>query len=80
MPVVKRSLTLKGHRTSISLEPEFWAAFRECAVARSMSMNALASQIDAERLETGDNLSGAIRLYVLGDLQSRLKGNNGPAQ
>ncbi len=77
MPNVKRSLTLKGHRTSVSLEPEFWEAFRLCADARAMSLNALASEIDAARLtgdSTADNLSGAIRLYVLADLQSRLGG------
>lgn len=76
MPIVKRSLTLKGHRTSVSLETEFWDAFRECAAARSLSLNALASEIDAARLQdgqAGDNLSAAIRLYVLAELQDRLK-------
>lgn len=72
MPIVKRSLTLKGHRTSVSLEPEFWDAFCACAEDRGLSLNALASEIDATRLETADNLSGAIRLYVLADLQTRL--------
>jgi len=72
VPIVKRSLTLKGHRTSISLEPEFWDAFRACAEARGLSLNALASVIDAARLDTVDNLSGAIRLYVLADLQEQL--------
>ena len=72
MPIVKRSLTLKGHRTSVSLEPEFWDAFCTCAEARGLSLNALASEIDATRLQTADNLSGAIRLYILADLQSRL--------
>lgn len=76
MPIVKRSLTLKGHRTSVSLEAEFWEAFRASAAARAMSLNALASEIDAARLEGGhaaDNLSAAIRLYVLAELQARLK-------
>lgn len=76
MPIVKRSLTLKGHRTSVSLESEFWEAFRASAAARSLSLNALASQIDAARLDgdqTADNLSAAIRLYVLAELQDRLK-------
>lgn len=75
MPNIKRSLTLKGHRTSVSLEPEFWAAFKACAKARGLALNALASEIDAARLEGGvaaDNLSGAIRLYVLADLQRQL--------
>ena len=74
MPTVKHSLTLKGHRTSVSLEPEFWDAFRACASARGVALNALASEIDATRLDgPGDNLSSAIRLYVLADLQGRLR-------
>lgn len=60
----KHSLTLNGHRTSVSLEPEFWKAFREIAAGKSMAINALAAEIDAERgLEIG--LASAIRLYVL---------------
>lgn len=61
---VKRSLTLKGHRTSVSLEDAFWRAFREIAEEKSIAINALAAEIDTERdLETG--LATAIRLYVL---------------
>ena len=61
---VKRSLTLKGHRTSGSLEDEFWAAFREIADKKDMPINALAAEIDASRdLDAG--LASAIRLYVL---------------
>ena len=61
---VKRSLTLKGHRTSVSLEDEFWAAFREIADKKDMPINALAAEIDASRdLDAG--LASAIRLYVL---------------
>ncbi len=61
---VKRSLTLRGHRTSVSLEEEFWQAFREIAAERSSSVNALAAEIDSERnLEMG--LASAIRLFVL---------------
>lgn len=60
----KRSLTLHGHRTSVSLEPEFWEAFREMARNRGVSVNALAAEIDAARgLEAG--LATAIRLAVL---------------
>ena len=71
----KHSLTLAGHRTSISLEPEFWDAFRACAERRGISIAALAGDIDAERIgRHGDtiNLSAAIRLHVLADLQARL--------
>jgi len=61
---LKRSLTLRGHRTSVSLEDEFWQAFREIADENHMSINSLAADIDAKRdLETG--LASAIRLFVL---------------
>lgn len=61
---VKHSVTLKGHRTSISLEPEFWKAFREIARLRKMPLNALTAEIDASRgIERG--LASAIRVYVL---------------
>lgn len=70
---VKHSLTLNGHRTSVSLEPEFWQAFREMAARRGQSINALAAQIDYER-GTRHGLATAIRLAVLRDLQERLAG------
>lgn len=67
---VKRSLTLKGHRTSVSLEDEFWRAFREIAASESRPINELAAEIDAERgLDTG--LATAIRLFVLRHYQKR---------
>ncbi|NIZ10351.1 ribbon-helix-helix domain-containing protein [Pseudooceanicola sp. HF7] len=70
---IKRSLTLKGHRTSVSLEDPFWAEFRRIAKDRDIAINALAAQIDAEReLETG--LASAIRLFVLADLKAQLEG------
>jgi predicted DNA-binding ribbon-helix-helix protein len=61
---VKRSLTLKQHRTSVSLEDEFWRAFRDIAKAQGRGLNELAAEIDEARgVETG--LASAIRLYVL---------------
>ena len=61
---VKRSLTLRGHRTSVSLEEPFWDAFRDIAAERGLSINALAAEIDAERgLASG--LASAIRVFVL---------------
>lgn len=61
---VKRSLTLRGHRTSVSLEDAFWNAFKDIAEEKNQPINALAADIDAEReLETG--LATAIRLFVL---------------
>lgn len=67
----KRSLTLKGHRTSVSLEDEFWHEFRAIAMREGKPVNVLAAEIDADRgLDSG--LASAIRLYVLRDLQSRV--------
>ncbi|SIN92882.1 ribbon-helix-helix domain-containing protein [Vannielia litorea] len=60
----KHSLTLAGHRTSVSLEPEFWAAFRAIAAEKNIPINALAADIDADRgVERG--LASAIRVFVL---------------
>lgn len=59
----KHSLTLHGHRTSVSLEPEFWAAFRQVAAERGKTLNQLAAQIDEARGETG--LASAIRVFIL---------------
>jgi len=59
----KHSLTLNGHRTSVSLEPEFWQAFRAIAAERGSPVNALAAQIDAARGDQG--LATAIRLFAL---------------
>lgn len=68
---VKHSVTLRGHRTSISLEDEFWADLREIAADKNMPINALVAEIDVSRqVETG--LASAIRLYVLRTLKSRL--------
>lgn len=63
----KHSLTLHGHRTSVTLEPEFWDAFCQIARARGTSVNALAAEVDAARGDTG--LASALRLFVLKDLQ-----------
>lgn len=62
----KRSVTLQGHHTSITLEDEFWDALKSIAATRAMSVAALIDQIDEDRLQTTDGgLSGAIRIYVL---------------
>jgi predicted DNA-binding ribbon-helix-helix protein len=67
---VKRSLTLRGHRTSVSLEDEFWRAFRDIARADGRPLNALAAEIDAARApDTG--LASAIRVFVLARAQGR---------
>ncbi|HXP03804.1 MAG TPA: ribbon-helix-helix domain-containing protein [Stellaceae bacterium] len=60
--IVKRSVRIAGHATSVSLEAAFWRGLCDIAVARGLSVNALLTAIDAGR---GGNLSSAIRLFVL---------------
>jgi predicted DNA-binding ribbon-helix-helix protein len=60
--IVKRSVRISGHPTSVSLETEFWNGLCEIAAGRHTSVNALLSAIDAERR---GNLSSAVRLFVL---------------
>ena len=65
----KHSLTLRGHRTSVSLEAPFWDAFLEIAKERNISINALAAEVDDARgLSSG--LASAIRVYVLAHYRS----------
>ncbi|GGC84103.1 ribbon-helix-helix domain-containing protein [Chelatococcus reniformis] len=61
--VVKRSLVVAGHRTSVSLEEPFWAALKEIAAVRRQSLAGLVAAIDDRR--DGQNLSSAIRVFVL---------------
>ncbi len=61
---VKRSVTIAGHSTSISLEPEFWDALRGICRERGVSVAALLEEIDALRQDSG--LSSAARVYALG--------------
>lgn len=68
---VKHSVTLNGHRTSISLEDEFWAALRQIAAEKNMALNALVAEVDVAR-GTEIGLASAIRLYILRDLQAKL--------
>jgi predicted DNA-binding ribbon-helix-helix protein len=65
----KRSLTIAGHRTSIALEPEFWAALEALAQRRGLALTALIEAIDRER--EGPNLSSALRVAVLRDALER---------
>ena len=62
-PVVKRSIVVVGHKTSVSLEDEFWKGLKEIAVRRGMTVTGLVAAIDSQR--GAGNLSSAIRLYVL---------------
>jgi predicted DNA-binding ribbon-helix-helix protein len=61
--VVKRSLVIAGHRTSVSLEDAFWRRLCRIAAEREISVNALAAIVDASRGTA--NLSSALRIYVL---------------
>ena len=59
----KRSLTIAGHRTSLSLEPEFWEALNQAAAGRGVPLATLVAEIDTTR--GGRNLSSAIRVWLL---------------
>jgi len=62
-PVVKRSIVVAGHKTSVSLEDAFWTSLKEIALGRGVSLSDLVGMIDSERQQ--GNLSSAIRLFVL---------------
>ena len=63
---VKRSITIAGHQTSISLEPVFWTALEDAAVAHALPLSALVAEIDALRIVADDppNLASAIRSWL----------------
>jgi predicted DNA-binding ribbon-helix-helix protein len=66
-PPVKRSVTIAGHETSISLEPLFWGSLTKAAMAAGLPLNALIAQIDVERMAATNppNLASALRVWVL---------------
>jgi predicted DNA-binding ribbon-helix-helix protein len=66
-PPVKRSVTINGHQTSISLEPLFWDMLKTAAEERGQAVNALVAQIDAERIAsaTPPGLAGAVRTWLV---------------
>jgi predicted DNA-binding ribbon-helix-helix protein len=68
--IVKRSITIRGHRTSISIEDAFWIRLQAIAEARAQPIAALVGAIDAGR-EPGSNLSSAVRLFVLDEALGR---------
>jgi predicted DNA-binding ribbon-helix-helix protein len=67
---------LHGHKTSVSLEAEFWDCLKRIAARERVSTSALITRIDAGR--DAGNLSSAIRLFVLQDLESRIAGSPAP--
>src|ERR1700754_4843825 len=62
-PVVKRSIVIAGHKTSVSLEDAFWSGLKDIAVSRNQTLSELVASIDGGRNQ--GNLSSAIRLFVL---------------
>lgn len=62
-PVIKRSIVIAGHKTSVSLEDAFWKGLKDIAGTRDMTLSELVAAIDSERRH--GNLSSAIRLFVL---------------
>jgi len=75
-PVVKRSIVIAGHKTSVSLEDAFWRALKDIAISRRMTLSDMVGTIDSQRQH--GNLSSAIRLFVLDHYQART-GSNGVA-
>ena len=69
----KRSLTLKGHRTSVSIEDKFWEEFCKIAYRKNISVNELASQLDGTREINSVSLASLIRNLVLVDLLKRVE-------
>lgn len=62
-PVVKRSIVIAGHKTSVSLEDAFWQGLKDIATARNLTLSDVVGLIDTDR--SRGNLSSAIRLFVL---------------
>jgi predicted DNA-binding ribbon-helix-helix protein len=72
-PVIKRSIVIAGHKTSVSLEDAFWRGLKEIAVGRDLTLSDLVATIDSERQH--GNLSSAIRLFVLDYYRQQLAGD-----
>ena len=72
-PVVKRSIVIAGHKTSVSLEDAFWKGLKEIAGGRDMTLSDLVSTIDSDRRH--GNLSSAIRLFVLDYYRAQIPGH-----
>jgi predicted DNA-binding ribbon-helix-helix protein len=70
--IKKRSLTIGGHKTSVSIEDEFWDGLKEIAEARRLSLVSLIGEIDRDRLN--GNLSSAIRVFVVTYFKSKVAG------
>ena len=71
-PVVKRSIVVAGHKTSVSLEEAFWNGMKEISGIRNLTLSELVGEIDGNRQQ--GNLSSAIRLFVLDYFRTRALG------
>jgi predicted DNA-binding ribbon-helix-helix protein len=69
-PVVKRSIVIAGHKTSVSLEDAFWKGLKDIAGGREITLSDLVASIDTDRRQ--GNLSSAIRLFVLDHYRGRI--------
>ena len=74
-PVVKRSIVVADHKTSVSLEDEFWKGLKEIAARRLMTLSELIGTIDSQRQQ--GNLSSALRLFVLEFYRSQIPATEG---
>jgi predicted DNA-binding ribbon-helix-helix protein len=72
--VVKRSIVIGGHKTSVSLEEPFWLGLKELAHNQQMTLSTMVGDIDTKRQQ--GNLSSAIRLFVLDNVRSRMPTDN----
>jgi len=70
MPLVKRSFTLHGHRTSLALEPEFWSVIDRKAREENLSLARLIARIDGER-DPEEALSSSVRVWILNSLEDK---------
>jgi predicted DNA-binding ribbon-helix-helix protein len=68
-PIVKRSIVIAGHKTSVSLEDEFWISLRHIAKSSQTTLSQLVADIDGRRNQ--GNLSSAVRLFVLSHFKSQ---------
>jgi predicted DNA-binding ribbon-helix-helix protein len=73
--IVKRSIVVAGHKTSVSLEDAYWKSLKEIASGRNMTLSSLVTAVDSERPQS--NLSSAIRLFVLDFYRDQLAGVEG---
>jgi predicted DNA-binding ribbon-helix-helix protein len=72
-PVIKRTLVIAGHKTSVSLEDAFWVALKEIAIGRHKTLSGLVGEIDSGRPH--GNLSSSIRLFVLDHYRAKTNGH-----